>query len=765
MRKTLLICLVCLLVNLLQAQTFAQATGKISGKVITADAQPAAGVCISIKSTKQTTVTQNDGSFFIASPQGTQTLVINAVGFAAVELQADVNGSATTTIANIYLKETANMLSEVVVTGQYQPQSMRNAVYKIKVITKDYIKMRAATDVAGVLNNELGIRFSTDYTLGETDISLMGMSGQSVKILLDGVPMVDRGSTKQSLSQVDINTIERIEIVEGPMSVVYGTDALAGVINLITKKSTAGSSLGVTARVQEETVGKEYDPFTNKGIHNQNISANWKNKGWNAGASITRNNMGGWQGSYTGRATEWRPKDQWLAGASVGYQTATANIWYRLDYLDETIKVLGDVNPTNTSTDQDYITTRYTHQLQGDYKLNAKWSFNGAAAYQNYERETQTTDIDFATGKRTLNLNLAGGQDVATFKNTFFRGTAQYIISSDVSLQSGVEVKHDQASGQRIKGDPSINDYALFVSAEVKPINGVNIRPGVRFSANSVYDAPPVIPSINTKITLAKDWDLRLSYARGFRAPALRELYFDFHDANHDIDGNENLKAEYSNSFNGAVTWQAISKTTLRYSATVSGFYNQFHDLITTALAGDAANPNLYMYINVDKYKTTGGMLENTITYKNLTATAGFLYVGRYNRYADDPAFKANDLPGFTWSPEVNSNISYNFKKVGVTTGLFYKYTGKTPTYQLIVVDNKETMQLTKTAAFHWADITASKTLGKLITVNAGVKNLFDVTRLQNNSSDGGAHSTSGPILKAAGRSYFLGLSFQWNKN
>ena len=82
----------------------------------------------------------------------------------------------------------------------------------------------------------MGIRFATDYTLGETDIAIMGMSGQNVKVLLDGIPLVDRGGTKQSLSQVDINTIERIELVEGPMSVIYGTDALAGVINIITKK-------------------------------------------------------------------------------------------------------------------------------------------------------------------------------------------------------------------------------------------------------------------------------------------------------------------------------------------------------------------------------------------------------------------------------------------------------------------------------------------------------------------------------------------------
>jgi outer membrane receptor for ferrienterochelin and colicins len=173
-----------------------------------------------------------------------------------------------------------NELDAVVVTGQIQPQSMRQSVYRIRTISQERIRLRAATDIAGILNNEPGIRFSTDFALGETDISLMGMGGQNVKILLDGIPLVDRGSTRQSLSQVDINTVERIEIVEGPMSVVYGSDALAGVINIITRKTKAGPRLSVGARIQEETVGKEYEAFTREGIHNEHINVAWQNKRW-----------------------------------------------------------------------------------------------------------------------------------------------------------------------------------------------------------------------------------------------------------------------------------------------------------------------------------------------------------------------------------------------------------------------------------------------------------------------------------------------------
>lgn len=656
-------------------------------------------------------------------------------------------------------------LDPVVVTGQFQPQSMRQSVYRIRTITNERIRLRAATDIAGVLNNEPGIRFSTDYTLGETDISIMGMSGQNVKILLDGVPLVDRGSTKQSLSQIDINTVERIEIVEGPMSVVYGTDALAGVINIITKKSRAGSKYSVGARVQEESVGREYDAITDRGIHNQNLNLGWRNKRWNASGSITRNNMGGWQGNQVGRTKEWRPKDQWLTGAGLDYHNDRVNISYRLNYLNETISIPGAVNPGNKATDQEYLTDRFTHQLQANIRFNNKFSLTNVVSYQDYERRTRTTDIDLNTGVKTLNINLAGGQDISSFKTVFFRSTAQYQFSEKFIFQPGIEIKNDAATGQRIKNAPSITDYAVFLSGEYKPLSWLNIRPGLRFTKNSLYDAPPVIPSLNTKIILAKQWDLRLAYARGFRAPALRELYFDFHDANHDINGNENLKAEYSNSFNASLNFEKAFNPSANFKSVVSGFYNDFNDQITTALANDPSSPNLSVYVNIDKFKTTGGSWENSVAWKNFFASVSFFYVGRYNRYSDDPSYNSEDLPGFMWSPEISSNITYNIKKTGTSLGLFYKFTGKTPVYQVAIVNGQQLLSLAETQDFHLADFTLSQRAGKWLMVNAGIKNIFDVTRLQNTSVDsGGAHSTSGPVLKAAGRSWFLGLAFQLSK-
>ncbi|MVT38986.1 TonB-dependent receptor [Chitinophaga oryziterrae] len=651
------------------------------------------------------------------------------------------------------------LLNDVVITGQYKPQSLKNSVYQVRTITREYIQQRGATSIPGVLDYELGVRFSNDATLGETDVELMGMSGASVKVLLDGVPLVDRGSTRQSLTQIDVNTIERIEIVEGPMSVVYGTDALAGVINIITKKNN-NSALSVYARVQEESTGKEYAAFKGKGQHNESAGLNWGHKGFFAGAGVSRNDFGGWADTLTGRKKAWKPKDQLMTYGTFGYGNQHFKIWYRLDYLNEDLISKGDVNYGNgKATDQHYFTERYTHQAQAVWELNKDLSINGTASYQQYQRRTRTTIKSFDTGAEVLSTD-EGAQDVSTFNTLFFRGTAQYTLSSVLSFQPGIEFKRDASTGERIEGTPVINDYSVFLSSEIKPTAGINIRPGVRLNKNSLYDAPPVIPSINTKFSLSKNVDLRLSYARGFRAPALRELYFHFFDASHSIKGNPDLKAEYSNSFTGSVSWQALQKSNIRVGVTAAGFYNQFNNRIDIAYP---ANSDTATYVNISKFKTTGGTLSGTLNWKKIQAGVGFSYIGRYNAFAED---KRVSSPEFVWTPEVNSSITYKFTRVGATLNLSYKYNGVRPAYEQVTnTDGSTFIHLANTSAFHSAELGATKKIAKYITINAGARNLLNTTNVKNTTLNSGqAHSEGSLLPMFYGRSYFLGLSFNWNK-
>ncbi|MBE8713763.1 TonB-dependent receptor plug domain-containing protein [Sphingobacterium hungaricum] len=655
-----------------------------------------------------------------------------------------------------HASDTANnkLIDEVVVTGQFKPQSIQNSVYKVRTISREAIENRSASNLLTVLNTELGVSFANDLTLGETNIELMGMSGRSVKILIDGIPVFDRDATRQSLSQIDINSIERIEIIEGPVSVMYGTDALAGVVNIITKSSTYNESFSVRARILEETVGNEYSPFANEGVHNEYVGVDWSNQNWSVGGSASRNNFGGWKGSNTGRALAWQPKDQWLLSGNAGYRTAKQKTTYRFDYVNEDIYTPGNYTEVNNFIDKHYLTNRHNHSLNTDWSLNEKLSINGALSYQDYSRKTTTETTDLETGEVSLTVG-DGLQDLAKFNALFFRSTAQYKLNNYVNTQVGLELQNENTSGDRINGSPTITNFAAFLSSEIKPLSWAIIRPGLRFLHNSVYDAPPVIPSLNTKFKLNEQFDLRLSYARGFRSPALRELYFEFVDANHTIYGNENLKAEHSDSFNGYLSYLNTFESNNNLSISLGGFYNRYDNFIDYAI--DPNNPAITTYVNINNFKTTGVTLENKWNYKNLQAGLGFSYIGRYN----DESEISDAANEFSWTPEINSTLLYSFPKYGANINLYYKFYGKRPGFELV----EDEIRATAIESFSNADITINKKIKSNITISAGVRNIFNTININSTATTStDAHATSiSSIPMSYGRSFFLGLNYQLN--
>jgi len=648
-------------------------------------------------------------------------------------------------------------LSEAIVTGQYKPQSIKNSVYQVRVIGRQRIELSGASNIQQVLNSQLGFRFSNDNTLGVSDITLMGMSGRNVKILLDGIPLVDRGDTRESLNQVDINSIDRIEIVEGPMSVIYGSDALAGVINIITKKN-ALKKFRVTARAQEETVGDEYYPFSYKGNHLQHAGIQFQQNAWNFSVAGTHNDFDGFGGDEWGRAKTWRPKEQWFGNGKIGYKKDGLDIYFRSDALNEEISDRGAINTSNyKAIDKYYTTHRYMQQLQGNYRINNDWLISGLAAYTDYSRKTKTLRHDFENNTEQLTTG-EGEQDLSRFKSFVMRGMVSWQVNAKMTVQPGVDVNYEKASGDRISGQPAITDLALFITSEIKPVSWINIRPGLRFIHNSVYDAPPVIPSLNTKFNLSKAVDLRVSYAYGFRSPALRELYFFFHDANHDINGNPNLKAEHSNSFNASLSWMPAVNA-VKTNITVGGFYNDFRNQVDLAQGTDNAGNLVYSYFNINRSKTVGVSVEDKMSWKKLDATIGFTYTGYSSTIYDDNNFIKEDDKDFLWTPEVNAGFVYALSKLKTRIAFFYKYTGKKSAFNLGTNSSgQDVVYISEAAAYHLADLTIDRSICKHINLNAGVKNIFDVTNIRNTAASS-AHNSGGPQPISYGRSYFLGLT------
>lgn len=653
----------------------------------------------------------------------------------------------------------AKDLEEVVVTGQYRPQSVKNSVYQIKVISRERIEKQGATRLQDVLRNELNLRFSQDLATGGSAITMLGLSGQNVKILVDGLPVTGRQGVNNEfdISQLDINSIERIELVEGPMSVIYGADALAGVINIITKKA-ATARFAVNARLHEESVGKEYG--VDQGIHNQQLGFSWKRKNWEAGAALAHNLFNGWRDTAIGRELVWHKKDQRLVNGFVGYTAGKLSLRYRIDGLDEVI-----TNPANFQAfpdaitgdtlayDQQYLSRRLMHQLQGSYFVNSKLNLQLQTAYTGYRRQVFSTTVNKADGDVRLDMG-EGRNSVVNFTNFTLRATAAYKYNQVLSFQPGIDLNLDNGEGERLQtGNNKVNDFALFLSSEITPSARINIRPGLRLISNSVYNAPPLVPSLNTKWQLTDKLDLRLSYARGFRAPSLRELYFSFFDANHQVIGNPDLKAETSHSFTGSLALKTRLKDQVNYTAQLGGFYNDVKNQIDYVFTQSSDTARLF---NILRSKTAGVNFTTGVTAKNWTIAAGAAYTGFYNdQYQSDKSL--NEL---LWSAEANLTATYSFSRIGLDLNLFYKFTGKRPRY----VTSGSDIVLSEQEGYHMADFTLNKKLTSFLRLNAGVRNLFNVDRIRSSFVAGGIH-TGGGLSVATGRSAFATLLFNWNKN
>jgi outer membrane receptor for ferrienterochelin and colicins len=699
-------------------------------------------------------VADERGGFILQERDGANKFKISAVGFETIWATWPVGKSEETFV----LAQATSELETVVVTGSFQPESAKNSVYQVRSIDQTVILNRAPQNIQQVLNTELGIRFSQDNATGSSNMELLGMSGQNIKILIDGVPMVGRQGTSNeiNINQIDINQIEKVEIVEGPMSVVYGADALAGVINIITK-SPQSDKLSIVAKVQEETVGSEYSPLSGGGTHLRSVSGTYGWKNWKFGLGASQNNFGGWQGDETGRQKEWLPKDQNFFNLKVGYSAKEYSLTYQSDYLNEDIFSPGPETRLEM-IDQNFITNRWMHRLNGQWDISDKFALNGQGAYTGYKRNTETWVVNVRTNERYLSQAPAA-QSQLKYTGFSWRMMGMWKVSSKLNIQPGIDLNLEQGVGERITENEGIQDYALFASAEWKPSDRIQIKPGLRKADNSAYESPDLIPSLNTKFSLGQNLDLRLAYAQGFRAPSIRELYFNFFDASHSITGNPDLKPETSHSFNGSLDWKSQLTPDWSIGVVLGAFYNDVDNKI--AYGQDPSNIQVTTLFNVERYRTTGFTLSHSQAYKNWNGNLGFSYIGRYNQLSE----QTREAEEMSWTPEVNANLSYMIKPWKTSVVLFYKLTGSLPGYETVTdASGNPSAREVKLDGYQWMDLSLRKEFKHGISVNGGVRNLLDVKQISSTTLGGETHGGGGTRPIGYGRSFFLGIQYQFNK-
>ncbi len=635
----------------------------------------------------------------------------------------------------VQLKKINVQLNELVVTAQTTPQLAKQSIYKVNSINSAQIAQRGAVSVNDVLGYEVNHFISNDNLLGSS-VSIGGIGGQNVKVLVNGVPIMGRENGNIDLGQLSVNNIKRIEMIQGPMSVIYGSNALGGVINIITKTPQKKMAFGI--RSYTESIGK-YNFFGDMSLQRKKHQVQ---------VSLSRNFFQGWTPEDSvDRYQLWKPKTQYASDLQYNYENKKTKVNYYSSYLYEKItnKGVPIVNPYDGyAFDEYYKTQRIINSLGLNYVLSTKEQLSFSNSYSIYKRTKNRFRKDLVSLEQ-FETHGIGDQDTTRFDDIDARGTLSSKRFKNMDVLLGYEYTYELGKSYKLADDEqSMSDIGVFASATYTH-KKISVQPSCRMTYSNRFNKATT-PALHLKYDLNQRTQIRASYARGFRAPTLKEMYLQFVDQNHTIIGNPELKPEIGDHLEFGIEHQAkLAHATL--SIGLNAYANAITNLITLAIYNN--HGVLRQYANIQEYQN--GILNVQAKYASsrlkFNTAMGCILVN-----------KSETLPQHVIL-EISPNLSYWFKSINTTFNFNYKFNSKQP---VLTVDQ----QFLYTSALHIANASLQKSFfKKSLALQVGVKNLFN---LQNTPLSGAVDLQSGGHTSASGmqlfpeRSLFMDIQYHF---
>ncbi|MBW3517604.1 TonB-dependent receptor plug domain-containing protein [Flavobacterium sp. NKUCC04_CG] len=682
-----------------------------------------------------------------------------------------------------------NPLGEIVISGQFSPQSVNKSIYNVTVISREMIDRQGGNNLADVLNQTLNINIIPTAKTGKSGVKLFGLGSSYFKILVDNIPLINEEGfgSGSDLTQINLDDIAQIEIVEGAMGVDYGANAVTGIINIITKKSSQ-YKWEITPSVQEESVGNEYN-LRDKGRHIQSIKVGHKlSDNLFASVSYIHNDFKGFwddrKGQYHAvddfkRGYSWLPKNQHNVKALLNYYNDHYRVYYKFEFFDETMKDFNDnvsmnVNkPTATSNpiadDAIHNPQRFFHLLNASGRVRDAFNFDASFSYQKQE-----TTVDRYQYRILSDEKFNQRQYVTESRDGFYsKGLFSNFINNDkFDFQAGYEVSQHKGYSSSLENlkeaipvTKTLGSYDFFASSEIVLSDRLSLRPGYRAMTSNLLPTQHAA-SLTAKYLFNQGYELRGHLGMSPRLPNFEELYTYMVDVNHDIQGNENLKAEkgWSASLNLKKNFIVDETFEMENNLSVRALLvSDFIELIQMD-----SSPKNYKFENLDKYHNYSFTYNNNMRFDNLTAGIGFTYAGMIKEIYKSPKGTTDKM---LFSGQLNANIGYLLPKTNTSFSLFFKYNG--PEYKFTTVAESGPVDPTKPLVYvkgkqnpySLLDITVHQPfLDKKFSATVGVRNLLNVKETKTSTSSGEAHSAaSSTQLLAYGTSVFVKIQYFLN--
>jgi outer membrane receptor for ferrienterochelin and colicins len=587
----------------------------IKGKVVDEkDFKPVESVVIKIDKLNKATVTDNNGIFiFDGIKPGNYNLVFSHIGFESIEKNIKV--SSATHDLGIVLKSTVEDLESVVVTGTLTERKLKETPVLTQSVSTVRLSERGYTSVREALELEVpGLDFNRSQTPQKPAITFQGMEAKYTLILVDGERIAGEANGNIDFSRLNLSNVDHLEVVRGASSVLYGSNAIGGVINIITKKPVAPFEASVMAKYSK------FNELTSQGF----ISLKKEYIASTTGLSYTQTD-----GYDLTPQTPFEKTSDKLKSGTISQKI-----------------VFNTVNNLNVTTRGEMYYNRLytTHVKPADScyigasgYFNATYSINDSARLQvSYAAD------DYSSYKILVNNSnkyiktsydiLQSTKFICTLGTAYgtFIGGIEYLPENLLSTYTGSNIRKS-------------NEMVTFVQNEYRISSSVYSVAGIRVTRHSKYGY-----SIVPKIALMIRHDpltFRISYGQGYRSPSLKELYYNFnHFGMFDILGNPNLKPEKSNYFGFSAE---VHQDFMEHSVNV--YFNHINDIISYKWIGSKlttlANDSSANIIGMD-------LLEKVQPFNNLTIAGGLSIVDSRN------SISGKQLYGF--SP-VSANITVNY--------------------------------------------------------------------------------------------------------
>jgi outer membrane receptor for ferrienterochelin and colicins len=549
----------------------------------------------------------------------------------------------------------------MVVSGAKVEQNIEETVEAVEVISAEEIAEMGAKTVAEVMQNIPGVVI---YDHPQATVMMQGFEGAYVKVLIDGMEITGDTGGATPVNMIPVSGIERIEIIRGASSVLYGSDAMGGVINIITKKPDQGKLSFRTKQEFSSTIrcyGEGYMGYANELF------------GLSFGGSFDWDN-----GKITSQRNSRRETvDLYdVPAARLGSVRADAS-WYHPggelalygSWMDSLLNVSADIE-----NGYDFMNTKIEGGIKETWHLSDFAMLDGFFSYRQLDYDADRINYSHHT--------------TSAYADSLFRdleGEARFSWEPLIShaLLFGVNAKREALKSDSFDAEKSVVMISAFTQ-DTWNIGGADtfrIVPGLRFdyrppNSSDEEHIYKLSPKLSFRYDPAENLVLRLSYGMGFKTPSLKQNYwFFFHPAPYNflIRGSPDLTPETSHGFNLSGDYSVTGEFTLSAGA----YFNYIFDLIDAVTVdengGTAPNPatgemqnytSVMQYRNVGRAITTGG--DVSLTFNGSRFKTALTYSLTLAKEFDEPSDDWIDLPSRV-PHQVTASVSYRIPVIETT--------------------------------------------------------------------------------------------------